>query len=80
VLADYSGRMAPADWARKAVCAMHYWNGDAIVAERNYGGAMVAETIRHVDPNAVIREVVASRGKMVHPSLEPFALLVKAAS
>ena len=42
-----------------------------IVAERNFGGAMVAETLRHVDPNIPIREVVASRGKMVRA--EPVA-------
>jgi phage terminase large subunit-like protein len=52
----------PADWARRAVFAYNYWHGAAIVAERNFGGAMVAETLRHVDPNIPIRKVVASRG------------------
>ena len=49
--------------------------GDAIIAERNFGGAMVAETLRHADPNIPIREVVASRGKMVRGRL---ALLSRA--
>jgi phage terminase large subunit-like protein len=49
--------------------------GGAIIAERNFGGAMVAETLRHADPNIPIREVVASRGKMVRGRL---ALLSRA--
>jgi phage terminase large subunit-like protein len=33
--------------------------GDAIIAERNFGGAMIAETLRHADPIIPIREPLA---------------------
>ena len=38
---------------------------DKIVAEQNFGGAMVELTIRSIDPNVPIKMVVASRGKQV---------------
>ena len=38
---------------------------DKIVAEQNFGGAMVESTIRSIDPNVPIKMVVASRGKQV---------------
>src|ERR1019366_9445005 len=46
VLADLSGRYSPSQWAGVAVKAFDDWRADTIVAERNYGGAMVASTIR----------------------------------
>jgi phage terminase large subunit-like protein len=74
VMADLSGRFAPADWAHRAVeigFKGHF--ADAIVYERNYGGAMVEEVIRHVDPDVPLREVVASRGNAVRA--EPITAL-----
>jgi phage terminase large subunit-like protein len=46
VLEDISGRMAPAQWGDAAVSAFDRWEADCVVAESNFGGAMVAEIIR----------------------------------
>lgn len=62
VLADLTCKLGPAGWAARAVRAYHDFGADRIVAERNYGGAMVESTIRTADPNVAYREVVASRG------------------
>lgn len=71
VLEDLSCRLGPAGWARRAVEAYHRHGADAIVAELNYGKAMVEETIRTQDRTVNIREVTASRGKAVRA--EPVA-------
>jgi len=63
VLADITLRASPAVWGRAAVDLYRDLRGDAIVAERNFGGAMVQHTIKSVDTNVIVREVVASRGK-----------------
>jgi phage terminase large subunit-like protein len=73
VLADLSGRMSPEKWARTAVNAYHGWRADRIVAEQNFGGAMVESTIKSVDPLVPIKMVVASRGKQIRA--EPIAAL-----
>lgn len=73
VLADLTCKLSPAGWGRVAVEAYHKWRADCIIAERNYGGAMVAHVIRTTDPDAAYREVVASRGKAVRA--EPVAAL-----
>jgi phage terminase large subunit-like protein len=65
--------MSPDGWGRRAVAAYHEFKADRIVAERNYGGAMVEHVIRSVDPRAAYSEVVASRGKVVRA--EPVAAL-----
>lgn len=71
VLADLSGRMSPEQWARAAVNAYQGHKADRIVAEQNFGGAMVESTIRSVDPRVPVKMVVASRGKQVRA--EPIA-------
>lgn len=73
VLEDLTCRLGPAGWARRAVEAFHRWQADAIVAETNFGKAMVEETIRSIDPNVPIRTVTASRGKAVRA--EPISAL-----
>jgi phage terminase large subunit-like protein len=73
VLEDLSGRYTPTEWAKKAVGAYRRHRADRIVAEKNQGGAMVESTIRVVDPNAPIRLVHASRGKIVRA--EPVSAL-----
>lgn len=65
VLSDLSGRFSPDGWARRAVQAYQGHRADRIVAEANFGGAMVEATIRAVDPAASVRMVHASRGKQV---------------
>jgi hypothetical protein len=73
VLADRSMRGSPHQWAQAAINAYKEFQADRIVAERNYGGAMVAHTIRTEDPNIPVKEVTASRGKVVRA--EPIAAL-----
>jgi phage terminase large subunit-like protein len=46
---------------------------DRIIAEVNYGGAMVESVIRAIDPNVSYRCVTGSRGKVARA--EPIAAL-----
>jgi phage terminase large subunit-like protein len=73
VLEDCTCKDSPAGWGRKAVAAYHRWKADRIVAERNFGGAMVQHVIKTADPLCAFREVVASRGKIARA--EPVAAL-----
>ncbi|WP_245523898.1 phage terminase large subunit [Mesorhizobium sp. M2D.F.Ca.ET.223.01.1.1] len=77
VLEDISGRMAPAQWGDAAVSAFQRHEADAIVAEENFGGAMVAEIVRSAGARQGVsvsyRAVKASRGKIVRA--EPIAAL-----
>lgn len=73
VLADRTCKLSPDGWGRRAVAAYHEFNADRIVAERNFGGAMVEHVIRTVDPSVAYREVTASRGKVARA--EPVAAL-----
>ncbi len=75
LLADWTCRLSPDGWARRAVEAYRAFRADRIIGERNFGGAMVESTIRSVDPNVSYKEVTASpgRGKVVRA--EPAAAL-----
>jgi hypothetical protein len=73
LLADLTCNLSPMGWARVAVNAFHKYQADRIIAERNYGGAMVGALIRTADPKIPFSEVVASRGKAVRA--EPVAAL-----
>ena len=73
VLADASGRYAPAEWARAAIAAYRAHAADRIVAEVNNGGEMVEATLRMIDPNVPFRAVRAARGKTARA--EPVAAL-----
>lgn len=73
VLADYSAQGAPREWAQRVIDAYDVHDADAIVAEVNQGGEMVANTIRSVRPGVKIIEVTASRGK--HIRAEPISAL-----
>jgi phage terminase large subunit-like protein len=73
VLADTSGRYAPAEWARIAIAAYSKHEADRIVAEVNNGGEMVEATLRMIDPNVPYSAVRASRGKVARA--EPVAAL-----
>ena len=64
ILADRSCKMSPAGWGRRACDAYHEFKADRLVAERNFGGAMVEHVIKTTDPNVGFKEVVASRGKV----------------
>lgn len=71
VLADYSLRGTPHEWATEVVKAYDEWQADAVVVETNQGGEMVASTLRTVRKSLPIHEVHASRGKRTRA--EPIA-------
>lgn len=73
VLEDLSGRFGPSEWGRIATDAFDRHEADRVVAETNYGGAMVGEVIRAARPGTPFTEVKASRGKAVRA--EPVASL-----
>lgn len=73
VLADYSCNLSPAGWGRRAVDAYRDWNADRVVAEVNFGGAMVRHVIKSVDASVPFKEVRASRGKIARA--EPISAL-----
>lgn len=73
VLADRTCKLSPDGWGRRAVAAYHEFGADRIVAERNFGGAMVQHVIRTIDAKASYKEVTASRGKVMRA--EPIAAL-----
>ena len=73
VLADRTCKLSPAAWGRRAVAAYHEFRADRLVAERNFGGAMVEHVIRTIDASISYKEVTASRGKILRA--EPIAAL-----
>jgi phage terminase large subunit-like protein len=77
VLEDASVRGASPDgWARAvAACAARH-GADRVVAEKNQGGEMVANTLRAADAGLPLQLVHASRGKAARA--EPVSLLYEA--
>lgn len=73
VLFDASCKLSPAGWGRRAVDMYERYGADIIVAESNYGGAMVENTIKTVSDKVKVKLVSASRGK--HIRAEPIAAL-----
>ncbi len=78
VMEDLSGRFGPQKWGQIVVSAFDRWRADCIVAESNFGGAMVQEVLRAAASEAKharlpFKLVHASRGKVVRA--EPVAAL-----
>ncbi len=74
VLADESLNMAkPHQWARKAIALFNRLEADAIVAEVNQGGEMVAAVLAAEDPSVPVVKRRATRGKWLRA--EPIAAL-----
>lgn len=73
VLEDCTVKAGPATWGRVAVSAFERHDGDLVVGEINYGGAMVNEVIQVARPRTNFKAVTASRGKAVRA--EPFSAL-----
>lgn len=73
LLNDSSGMYSPSAWGSKAVAVYHRLEADRLVAENNYGGAMVEHVVRTVDKSVSYKSVVATRGKDVRA--EPVASL-----
>jgi len=73
VLYDASGHRTPNEWARVAIGCYSEFQADRIVAEQNFGGAMVEATLRSAWPDVPYKALTASRGKQVRA--EPVAAL-----
>jgi len=73
VIEDATCNLSPDGWGRRAVERFQVYQADRIVAERNFGGAMVESVIRAHAPNVPVRMVSASRGKAVRA--EPISAL-----
>jgi phage terminase large subunit-like protein len=74
VLADESiDHASPDTWANKAAAVWHRLEADALVAEINMGGDMVAGIMRATDPTIPVTAVRATRGKVLRA--EPVAAL-----
>jgi phage terminase large subunit-like protein len=65
VLEDLTCKAGPSVWGKVATDAFERWEADRIVAEVNFGGAMVQHVIRTQRANTPFRPVRASRGKVV---------------
>lgn len=73
LLEDCTVKAGPATWGRVVASAFDRHQADTVVAEVNYGGAMVQQTINVARPRTPFRAVTASRGK--HVRAEPFSAL-----
>ena len=73
VLDDYSMHGTPAEWSKEVAAAYNKWQADLVVAEKNYGGDMVAHTIRTAESNINVKLITSSRGKILRA--EPISAL-----
>jgi len=73
LLEDCTVKAGPGVWGRVATSAWERHRGDCIVAEENFGGAMVKQTIKVANPRVPYKKVSAARGKAQR--VEPFAAL-----
>lgn len=73
VLADYTGKLTPNEWAKKAVDAYNFHEANDIVAEKNQGGEMISSMIHNIDPLIKVHLVHASQGKVARA--EPVSML-----
>jgi len=73
VLEDLTIKAGPATWGKVAASAYERHMADRIVAEVNYGGAMVEFVVKTANPNISYKAVSASRGKVVRA--EPISAL-----
>jgi phage terminase large subunit-like protein len=77
ILADGSGKYSPDGWANKAIDLYLAYEADRFVAETNYGGEMVAHTLRTAAQarglTIRVQVVTATRGKALRA--EPIVAL-----
>jgi phage terminase large subunit-like protein len=74
VRADLTCNLSPAGWGRRAVRdGYERFQADRVVAEVNFGGAMVESVITSIDADVPFTALTASRGK--HVRAEPIAAL-----
>jgi phage terminase large subunit-like protein len=65
VLADYTGKYSPHGWATAAIRALENFSGDAIVAEKNYGGDMVRAVLEGAGFTGRVIDATSRRGKAI---------------
>jgi phage terminase large subunit-like protein len=75
LLEDLTLKAGPATWGKVATSAFDRHMADKIVAETNYGGAMVKHVIQTARPRTPFGILTASRGKV--PRAEPISSLVE---
>lgn len=73
VLDDHSCNLSPDGWGRRVREVYSLHDADRIIAERNFGGAMVEAVIKAQDKTLPVKVVTASRGKVARA--EPIAAL-----
>ena len=73
LLEDCTIKAGPATWGKVAASAFERHKADLILAESNFGGAMVEQVIQTARPRTPYKAVSASRGKVIRA--EPFSLL-----
>lgn len=73
VLDDHSCNLSPDGWGRRVREVFSLHKADRIVAERNFGGAMVEAVIKAQDKSLPVKVVTASRGKVARA--EPISAL-----
>jgi len=75
VLEDASLHGSPTEWASRVIRMYYKWKADLIVAESNFGGAMVEAVIRSVTDDDAIRVKLqhSARGKI--PRADPIVAL-----
>lgn len=75
VLEDLTVKAGPKTWGNVVATAFDRHEADLVVAEKNYGGAMVKFVIQTARPRTPYRDVNASRGKAVRA--EPISALTE---
>jgi len=73
VLEDASGSYSPDQWAQKAIDLFYQYKANVIVAEKNQGGNLIANTLRTYDQYVPIDLVHAKQNKITRA--EPVAAL-----
>ena len=73
LLEDVTVKAGPGVWGKNAVGAYDRHEADVIVAETNYGGAMVKFVVQTARKGVPYKAVTASRGKVIRA--EPFSAL-----
>ncbi len=73
VFEDLTLNAGPATWGGVVAGAYDRHGADRVVAEQNYGGAMVEFVVKQANPNISYKSVSASRGKTVRA--EPISAL-----
>ena len=75
ILEDLTLKAGPAQWGKVVATAYDRHAADVVVAETNFGGAMVKQVIQSARPRTPYKEVRASRGKVVRA--EPVSALTE---